>query len=151
MLKKFLLISSLLLLSNCASKQSYIGASSTAAVAGASCWQYISDNPAVVATCAVAGSFKGADIMNGESDDNAPNSPGFTTWQNPKTQSNGIIKTTGFYLKGPIKCTMVETTHDQNLDNTRFFDSILYGNPYRKLKLHEVCKMPDGRYMVTNQ
>ena len=101
--------------------------------------------------------------MNGESDDqlmtrafidhleNAPNSPGFTTWQNPKTQSNGIIKTTGFYLKGPIKCTMVETTHDQNLDNTRFFDSILYGNPYRKLKLHEVCKMPDGRYMVTNQ
>ena len=163
MLKKLLLISCLLLLSNCASKQSYIGASTTAAVAGTACWQYISDNPAVVATCAVAGSFKGADIMNSESDDqlmtrafidhleNAPNSPGFTTWQNPKTQSNGIIKTTGFYLKGPIKCTMVETTHDQNLDNTRFFDSILYGNPYRKMQWHEVCKMPDGRYMVVNQ
>ena len=55
MLKKFLLISSLLLLSNCASKQSYIGASTTAAVAGTACWQYLSDNPAVVATCAVAG------------------------------------------------------------------------------------------------
>ena len=121
MLKKLLLISCLLLLSNCASKQSYIGASSTAAVAGTACWQYLSDNPAVVATCAVAGSFKGADIMNGETDDqlmtrafidhleNAPNSPGFTTWQNPKTQSNGIIKTTGFYLKGPIK--MVSPPH----------------------------------------
>ena len=69
MLKKLLLISCLLLLSNCASKQSYIGASTTAAVAGTACWQYISDNPAVVATCAVAGSFKGADIMNGETDD----------------------------------------------------------------------------------
>lgn len=158
--KKLFLISCLLLLSNCASKQSYIGASSTAAVAGAACWQYVSDNPAVVATCAVAGSFKGADIMNAETDDqlmtrafvdhleNAPNSPGFTTWQNPKTQSNGIIKTTGFYLKGPIKCTMVETTHDQNLDNTRFFDSILYGNPYRKMQWHEACKMPDGRWMI---
>ena len=52
--KKLLLISCLLLLSNCASKQSYIGASSTAAVAGTACWQYLSDNPAVVATCAVA-------------------------------------------------------------------------------------------------
>ena len=52
------------------------------------CWQYLSDNPAVVATCAVAGSFKGADIMNGETDDqlmtrtfidhleNAPNNSG---------------------------------------------------------------------------
>ena len=47
MLKKLLLISCLLLLSNCASKQSYIGASSTAAVAGTTCWQYVSDNPAV--------------------------------------------------------------------------------------------------------
>jgi hypothetical protein len=34
LLKKLFLISSLLLLSNCASKQSYIGASSTAVVAG---------------------------------------------------------------------------------------------------------------------
>ena len=60
---------------------------------------------------AVAGSFNGADFMNAETDDqlmtrafvdhldNAPNSPGFTTWMNPKTNSNGIIKTTGFYLK----------------------------------------------------
>ena len=108
LLKKLFLISSLLLLSNCASKQSYIGASSTAVVAGSACWQYVSDNPVVVASCAVVGSFKGADIMNAETDDqlmtrafvdhleNAPNSPGFTTWQNPKTQSNGIIKTTGF-------------------------------------------------------
>ena len=161
MLKKLVLISSLLLLSNCASNQSYIGSSTTAAVAGATCWQYLSDNPAVVATCAVAGSFKGADIMNAETDDqlmtrafvdhleNAPNGPGFTTWMNPKTTSNGIIKTTGFYLKGPIKCTMVETTHDHNLDNTRFFDSILYGNPYRQMQWHEACKMPDGRWMVT--
>lgn len=119
MLKKFVLLSGLLLLSNCASNQSYIGASTTAAVAGATCWQYLSDNPGVVATCAVIGSFKGADMMNSETDDqlmtrafvdhleNAPNGPGFTTWMNPKTTSNGIIKTTGFYLKGPIKCTMV--------------------------------------------
>jgi len=160
MLKKLVFISTLLLLSNCASKQSYIGASTTAAVAGASCWQYVSDNPAVVATCAVAGSFKGADIMNAETDDqlmtrafvdhleNAPSSPGFTTWMNPKTQSNGIIKTTGFYLKGPVKCTTVELTHNQNLDTTRFFDSILYGNPYRKMEYKEVCKMPDGRWRV---
>ena len=163
MLKKLLLISSLLLLSNCSSmNQSTIGSTTTAAVAGTACYQFLSDNPAVVATCAVVGSFKGADFMNAETADqlmtrafvdhleNAPNSPGFTTWMNPKTNSNGIIKTTGFYLKGPIKCSMVEVTHNQNLDNTRFFDSILYGNPYRKLELHEVCKMPDGRWMVLN-
>ena len=66
---------------------------------------------AVVATCAVAGSFKGADIMNGETDDqlmtrafidhleNAPNEQGVYYMQNPKSQSSGIIKTTGFYLK----------------------------------------------------
>ena len=90
MLKKFLLISSLLLLSNCASKQSYIGAKLQHLFFGTACWQYISDNPAVVATCAVAGSFKGADIMNGETDDqlmtrafidhleNKPNNLGFT-------------------------------------------------------------------------
>ena len=163
MLKKLLLISSLLLLSNCSSmNQSTIGSTTTAAVAGTACYQFLSDNPAVVATCAVVGSFKGADFMNAETDDqlmtrafvdhleNAPNSRVFTTWMNPKTNSNGIIKTTGFYLKGPIKCSMVEVTHNQNLDNTRFFDSILYGNPYRKLELHEVCKMPDGRWMVLN-
>ena len=150
------------LLTNCANKQSYIGASSTAVVAGATCWNYISDSPAVVATCAVVGSFKGADIMSAESDDqlmtrafvdhleNVPNKPGFTTWQNPKTQSNGIIKTTGFYLKGPIKCTMVETTHNQTLDNTRVFHSILYGNPYRKIQWQETCKMPDGRWRISN-
>ena len=44
---------------------------------------------------------------------------------------------------------MIETTHDQNLDNTRFFDSILYGNPYRQMQWHEACKMPDGRWMLT--
>jgi hypothetical protein len=163
MLKKLLLISCLLLLSNCASKQSYIGASSTAAVAGTTCWQYVSDNPAVVATCAVVGSFKGADLMYNESDDqlmtrafidhleNAPQTPGFTTYMNPKTKSNGIIKTTGFYLKGPIKCTTVELTHNHNLDFTRAFDSILYGNPYRKMEYKEVCKMPDGRWRVGDE
>ena len=130
------LIFCLLLLTNCsASKQSYIGATSVATVSGLACYEFISENPAVVAACAVSGSFKGADIMYKENDDqimtkafidhleNAPNSPGFTTWQNPKTQSNGIIKTTGFYLKGPIKCTMIETTHDQNLDIN--FDNLL--------------------------
>ena len=65
----FLLIS-LLLLSNCTSMNQYtIGSSTTAAVAGTACYTYLSDNPAVVATCAVAGSFKGADIMNAETDD----------------------------------------------------------------------------------
>jgi len=155
------LIFCLLLLTNCsASKQSYIGATSVATVSGLACYEFISENPAVVAACAVSGSFKGADIMYKENDDqimtkafidhleNAPMTPGFTTWTNPVTESNGIIKTTGFYLKGPIKCTTVETTHNQNLDFTRFFDSILYGNPYRSVKLQEVCKMPDGRWRV---
>ena len=124
LLKKLFLISSLLLLSNCASKQSYIGASSTAVVAGSATTTGLSLTYCQQASCAVVGSFKGADIMNAETDDqlmtrafvdhleNVPNSPGFTTWLNPRSQSKGIIKTTGFYLKGPIKCTVVETTHD---------------------------------------
>jgi len=162
--KSIILLTSLLLLTNCsANKQSYIGATSVATASGMACYQFISDNPAVVAACAVAGSFKGADIMYYENDDqimtkafidhleNAPMKPGFTTWTNPKTKSNGIIKTTGFYLKGPIKCTTVETTHNQNLDFTRFFDSILYGNPYRKMEWNEVCNMPDGRWRVENK
>ena len=53
------LLTSLLLLSNCASKQSTIGASTTAAVAGTACYTYLTENPAVVTTCAVAGSFNG--------------------------------------------------------------------------------------------
>ena len=94
----FLLIS-LLLLSNCTSmNQSTIGSSTTAAVAGTACYTYLSDNPAVVATCAVAGSFKGADIMNAETDDqlmtsafvdqldNSPNSPCFTTWMKTRSE-----------------------------------------------------------------
>ena len=83
--------------------------------------------------------------------DNAINEPWFYNMDGPKTNSNGIIKTTGFYLKGPLSSVdMVETTHDQTLDNTRFFDSILYGNLYRAMKWHEVCKMFDGRWMYVD-
>ena len=79
------------------------------------CWQYISDNPAVVAGsfCAVAGSFKGADIMNGETDDQLMTRGiyrsfrkcnlivfDFTTWQNgTKTKVMVLLRLTGFYLK----------------------------------------------------
>ncbi len=158
-MKKILSLILLTLLTNCASK-SYVGSISTATASGAACFAYISENPVVVATCAVAGSFTGADFMDRESDDqlmtrafvdhldNAPSKPGFTTWMNPKTKSNGLIKTTGFYLKGPIKCTNVEVTSNMNLDFTRFFDSILVGNPYRHIQYYEACKMPDGRWRV---
>ena len=67
----------------------------------------------------VAGSFNGGpDFMNVETDDqlmtrafvdhldNATNEYWFYNMDESKTNSNGIIKTTGFYLKGPIKCVL---------------------------------------------
>ena len=158
-IKIFILIATGLFLNNCVNK-SHTGAVLGGATATTMCLEYIGDNPTLIATCAVGGAFAGAEALyNSDYDkhnavfvdhlNNSPNGSSYTNWYNPRNGNNGIIKTTGFYLKGPIKCTMVETTHDQNLNNTRFFDSILYGNPYRKMQWHEACKMPDGRWMLT--
>jgi len=36
-------------------------------------------------------------------------------------------------------CRIIEIVHNENLGNSRFFDAIKYGNPYRKIELKEVC------------
>ena len=36
-------------------------------------------------------------------------------------------------------CQIVEIVHDENLSNSRFFDAIKYGNPYRRIELKKKC------------
>lgn len=36
-------------------------------------------------------------------------------------------------------CQIVEIVHDENLGNSRFFDAIKYGNPYRRIEWKKKC------------
>lgn len=36
-------------------------------------------------------------------------------------------------------CQIVEIVHDENLSHSRFFDSIKYGNPYRRIEWKKKC------------
>ena len=149
----FLLLFSLLL-TNCASNRSQVGAVLGATTTTATCVELGASSPAVIATCAVTGAFAGAEIMyNSDYDvhqavfvdhlNNGPGGSSYTNWYNQKTGNSGIIKTTRSYIEGPIKCK----DYDAVVDITNQWPLLGVGGVNRNSIFGTACQMPDGRWV----
>ena len=163
MLKKILLLSLLILLTNCASNthnvSSWIvstsGSSMGAVTAGGVCAGVV-DDPMTIAACASIGAIHGADqIWNDDFNTHkhyfvdhligAPNRPNITNWYNPATKNSGIIKTTRTWYQGPLKCRDYESTINITPSwPVAYFSS----GPIRKTDWGVACIMPDGRVVI---
>ena len=149
----FLLLFSLLL-TNCASNRSQVGAVLGATTTTATCVELGASSPAVIATCAVTGAFAGAEIMyNSDYDvhqavfvdhlNNGPGGSSYTNWYNQKTGNSGIIKTYSSYLEGPFKCK----DYDATIDITNQWPLIGIGGVNREVVFGTACQTPDGRWI----
>ena len=163
MIKKILLLSLLILLTNCASNthngSSWIvstsGSSMGAVTAGGVCAGVV-DDPMTIAACASIGAIHGADqIWNDDFNTHkhyfvdhligAPNKPNITNWYNPATKNSGIIKTTRTWYQGPLKCRDYESTINITPSwPVAYFSS----GPVRKTDWGVACIMPDGRVVI---
>ena len=153
-MKKIIIIFSLILLTNCASNRSQVGAVLGATTTTATCVELGASSPAVIATCAVTGAFAGAEIMyNSDYDvhqavfvdhlNNGPAGSSYTNWYNQKTGNSGIIKTTKSYIEGPIKCK----EYDATIDITNQWPLLGVGGVNRNTIFGTACQMPDGRWV----
>ena len=142
-----------LFLTNCANR-SHTGAVLGATTGTTLCLQYISDNPYVIATCAVGAAFAGAEILyKGDQDvHNAVfvdhlNTSGYgssyTNWYNEISGNGGIIHITKSYTIGPIKCK----DYDHTVDITNQWPMIGVGGVTRKVVFGVACQMPDGQWV----
>ena len=163
MIKKILLLSLLILLTNCASNThngsswvvSTSGSSMGAVTAGGVCAGVV-DDPMTIAACASIGAIHGADqIWNDDFNTHkhyfvdhligAPNKPNITNWYNPATKNSGIIKTTRTWYQGPLKCRDYESTINITPSwPVAYFSS----GPVRKTDWGVACIMPDGRVVI---
>ena len=152
-IKIFILIAISLFLNNCANR-SHTGAVLGATTGTTLCLQYISDNPYVIATCAVGAAFAGAEILyKGDQDvhnavfvdhlNTSGNGSSYTNWYNEITGNNGIIHITRSYLIGPIKCK----DYDHTVDITNHWPLIGIGGVTRKVVFGTACQMPDGQWI----
>jgi surface antigen len=118
------------------------------------CLQYISDNPWLIATCAVGTAFAGAEILyKGDQDvhnavfvdhlNTSPNGASYTNWYNEITGNSGIIHITKSYMVGPIKCK----DYDHTVDITSQWPMIGVGGVTRKVVFGVACQMPDGQWV----
>ena len=142
-----------LFLTNCANR-SHTGAVLGATTGTALCLQYISDNPWVIATCAVGTAFAGAEVLYKSDRDvhnavfvdhlnTSPNGASYTNWYNARTGNNGIIHITRSYLIGPIKCK----EYDHTVDITSQWPMIGIGGVNREVVFGSACQLPDGRWI----
>jgi len=161
MMKKRNTIQSILLLgllsvflTNCSLNRSQTGAVLGSATTTASCVGLGVENPYAVATCAVIGSFAGAEIMyNSDYDvhsavfvdhlNTSPSGQSYTNWYNGDTGNSGIIKISRSYVEGPIKCK----DYDATIDITNRWPLIGIGGVNRKTVFGTACQMPDGRWI----
>ena len=154
MLRRLLLITIGVMLSNCTATRSQTGAVLGSATTTGACVSLGVDNPYVIATCAVTGAFAGANIMyNSDYDvhnavfvdhlNTSPNGSSFTNWYNNKTGNSGIIKVYHTYLKGPIKCK----DYDATIDITNQWPLVGIGGVNRKMVFGTACQLPDGRWI----
>ena len=152
-IKIFILIAISLFLNNCANR-SHTGAVLGATTGTALCLQYISDNPWLIATCAVGTAFAGAEILyKGDQDvhnavfvdhlNTSPNGASYTNWYNEITGNSGIIHITKSYMVGPIKCK----DYDHTVDITSQWPMIGVGGVTRKVVFGVACQMPDGQWV----
>ena len=142
-------------LTNCSSiNRSQTGAVLGATTATGSCVAMGVDNPYAIATCAVIGSFAGAEIMY-KSDYDVHNAvfvdhlntsgtgSSYTNWYNSKTGNSGIIHVTRSYLQGPLKCK----EYDATVDISSSWPLIGIGNVNREVIFGTACQLPDGRWI----
>jgi len=134
--------------------RSQTGAILGGATTTAGCVSMGVDNPYAIATCAVIGTFAGAEIMyNSDYDvhiavfvdplNNGPSGQSYTSWYNGRTGNCGIIKVTRSYTKGPIKCK----DYDATIDITNQWPLIGIGGVNRKVVFGTACQLPDGRWI----
>ena len=152
-IKIFILIAISLFLNNCANR-SHTGAVLGAATGTTLCLQYISDNPYLIATCAVGAAFAGAEVLY-KSDQDVHNAvfvdhlntsgrgSSYTNWYNSRTGNNGIIHITRSYLIGPLKCK----DYDHTVDITSQWPMIGIGGVNRKVVFGTACQLPDGQWI----
>ena len=142
-------------LSNCSAiNKSQTGAILGATTTTASCVGFGIDNPYAIATCAVIGTFAGAELMyNSDYDvhsavfvdhlNTSPSNQSYTNWFNSKTGNSGIIKISRSYTEGPIKCK----DYDATIDITNQWPLIGIGGINREVVFGTACQMPDGRWI----
>ena len=154
MFKNILLISISLSLVNCSANRSQVGAVLGSTTTTSTCVEMGASHPGVIATCAVAGAFAGAEIMyNSDYDvhnavfvdhlNNGPGGSSYTNWYNQKTGNSGIIKVTRSYLEGPFKCK----DYDATIDITNQWPLIGVGAVNRNVVFGTACQLPDGRWV----
>jgi surface antigen len=118
------------------------------------CLEYISDNPYIIATCAVGAAFAGAEIMyNSDKDvhnavfvdhlNTSDYGTSYTNWYNAKTGNSGIIHITKSYMEGPFKCK----DYDHTIDITNQWPLIGVGGVNREVVFGTACQLPDGRWV----
>ena len=143
-----------LLLTNCTTSRTQVGAVLGGTTTTGSCVAMGVDNPYAIGACAMMGAFIGADVMyNSDYDvhnavfvdhlNTGPSTSSYTNWYNKKTGNSGIIHTTSSYLKGPIKCKDYSAT----VDVTNNWPLIGVGGVNRNTIFGIACQMPDGRWM----
>ena len=142
-------------LSNCSAiNKSQTGAILGATTTTASCVGVGIDNPYAIATCAVIGTFAGAELMyNSDYDvhsavfvdhlNTSPSGQSYTNWYNGKTGNSCIIKISRSYTEGPIKCK----DYDATIDITNKWPLIGIGGVNRETVFGTACQMPDGRWI----
>jgi surface antigen len=143
-----------IIITNCSTNRTQVGAVMGATTTTATCVELGASNPAVIATCAVAGAFAGAEIMyNSDYDvhnavfvdhlNNGPGGSSYTNWYNQKTGNSGIIKVTKSYMQGPLKCK----EYDATVDITNQWPLIGVGGINRNVVFGTACQLPDGRWI----
>jgi len=143
-----------LLLTNCTTSRTQVGAVLGATTTTGACVTMGVNDPYAIAGCALVGAFTGAEIMYSSDYDvhnavfvdhlnTGPSTSSYTNWYNKKTGNSGIIHTTSSYLKGPIKCKDYSAT----VDITNNWPLIGVGGMNRNTIFGVACQMPDGKWM----
>jgi|TARA_B100001113_G_scaffold338051_1_gene319845 surface antigen len=143
-----------ILLTNCASNRSQVGAVLGSTTTTGACVEMGVNDPYAIAGCAVVGAFAGAEIMyNSDYDvhnavfvdhlNTSPNGASYTNWYNQETGNSGIIKITKSYLVEDIKCK----DYDATVDITNRWPLIGVGGVNRNTIFGTACQMPDGRWI----
>ena len=153
-MRTILIIVLSLLLTNCASNRSQVGAVLGSTTTTGACVEMGVNDPYAIAGCAVVGAFAGAEIMyNSDYDvhnavfvdhlNTSPNGSSYTNWYNQETGNSGIIKITKSYLVEDIKCK----DYDATVDITNKWPLIGVGGVNRNTIFGTACQMPDGRWI----
>ena len=153
-MRTILIIVLSLLLTNCASNRSQVGAVLGSTTTTGACVEMGVNDPYAIAGCAVVGAFAGAEIMyNSDYDvhnavfvdhlNTSPNGSSYTNWYNQETGNSGIIKITKSYLVEDIKCK----DYDATVDISSRWPLVGIGGVNRSMVFGTACQLPDGQWI----